>query len=136
MSPCSPYVSEVSAAPDVFELRSKNSSGGGPLLSTNQFERSPSLACTSLPVTVTVRLDPLICTLVARPPSSPSPLRAVTANDRNVPTLYFDSTDDTGTCVDQLWNGERTSPSSWTAGNVPPAVHPPVDDENSVRATL
>ena len=35
----------------------------------------------------------------------------------------------------QLWYGDRLSPSSGTAGNVPPAVQPPVDDENSVCAT-
>ena len=40
-----------------------------------------------------------------------------------------------GTATVHVWCGERLSPSSETAGNVPPAVHPPVDEENSVRAT-
>ena len=38
--------------------------------------------------------------------------------------------------VVHVWFGfdDTASPSSTTAGNVPPAVQPPVDDENSVRA--
>src|SRR5687768_5328486 len=37
----------------------------------------------------------------------------------------------------QLWFGfdAVSSPSSVTTGNTPPAVMPPVEDENSVRAT-
>jgi hypothetical protein len=43
----------------------------------------------------------------------------------------------TGTRAVQLWLGlaVTSSPSSGTAGKAPPAVNPPVDDENSVRAT-
>ena len=49
---------------------------------------------------------------------------------------------DTGTLAVQLWLllqaaefTQTSSPSSTTAGKVPPAVKPPVEDENSVRAT-
>src|SRR5436190_17307915 len=99
MSPSCPNVNDASTEPAVFELRSKNCNGraADASLGTNQFDRSPSFACTSLPVVFTVPLDPLICTLFARPPSSPRPLRAVTVKDRSVPTLYLDWTVDTGT---------------------------------------
>ncbi len=44
----------------------------------------------------------------------------------------------TGMSARHVWLGfvGVASPSSTTAVKVPPAVHPPVDDENSVRATL
>src|SRR5690348_15493846 len=87
MSPCCPKVNDASTGPAVFELRSKNCNGraADASLGTNQSDRRPNFACTSPPVVLTVPLDPLICTLVARPPSSPRPLRAVTVNDLSVP---------------------------------------------------
>src|SRR5689334_7620710 len=100
-----------------------------------QSERSPSLPWKPPPVVVTLAEVPLICRLTTRPPPSPRPFRLRIAIDFNWPMGYAASTDEFETDPDQLWKGEATSPVSSTAGKVPPAVYPPVDDENSVRAS-
>src|SRR3954454_18951948 len=73
-----------------------------------------------------------------RPPSAA--VRATTLTACNVPTLgYALWIELTGTLAVQSWFGllasGTESPSSTTAGKVPAAVNPPVEEENSVRAT-
>src|SRR5687767_13425055 len=103
-----------------------------------QSDFHPSLERRSLAFTVTLVLSPTTRTFSARPPSCPSPLRDDTVIVCSVPIDgYACCTFETNTSVFHLWFGfdEMSSPASTTAGKVPPAVWPPVDDENSVRAT-
>ena len=99
----------------------------------NQSDFRPSLLRTSLPVAVTVFAVPVICTEVARPPSAPSPLRLVTRMSVSSPTPKAVAIVVPLTDWLQSWYGDAESPSSRTAGNVPPLLKPPVDELNSAR---
>ena len=107
----------------------------------NQSLFSPNALRSWAPVRTTEPFEPRIATCRTRPPSAwgpARPLRSVTSIAKSWPTAgYLASTVATGTLACQVWLALPTtaSPSSATAGNVPPAVYPPVEEENSVRAT-
>src|SRR5438093_6913434 len=107
-----------------------------PSSSRNQSDLSPSLDRTSPAGSVTVPAVPLIVTVVARPPQSPRPLRPVMLKAERWP-ICGHAASMAATCTPAVhsWLGlaPTASPSSGTAGKMPPAVHPPVDDEYSLR---
>src|SRR5438876_9583973 len=114
----------MSPAPDVRELRRYHCgvSGGG--FTRNQSDRSPNRPAKSPPDSETEAAEPRSATVTTRPPQSPNPLRWTTSTDCSEPSAgKAASIDETGTLACQLWYGDRVSPSSGTAGNVPPAVH-------------
>src|SRR5690348_8750264 len=103
----------------------------------NQSLLRPTRLRNWLPVKTVRPLVVSTATCSTRPPSEPSPLRWVT--DRPVITVVPRRAASTPASIDtdQSWFGLAAvaSPRSSTAGNVPPAVQPPEEDENSVRLT-
>src|SRR5688572_27725391 len=112
-------------------------------MTRHQSELSPRAERKASPVTSTEAELPTRRARVTRPPSAPRLLRLRISTRCKGPIVgQAAATLATSTWVTQSWRAlqraeemQTASPSSTTAGNVPPAVQPPVEEENSVRAT-
>src|SRR6266699_2401645 len=102
----------------------------------NQSERRSSVPAKPPPETVTDPRLPETRTDSTRPPSAPSPLRDRTVIELSVPTPKACPTLDADGATDQSWNGDTESPASDTAGKLPPAVQPPVEELYSADTGL